>query len=134
MKFMLDTNTCIALVKREPLQVWQRFEALSAGDVGISWVTMTELEFGVAKSQHQEKNQAALDEFVLPLETAPMDIDTARCYGQVRARLQAQGTPIGPMDLMIGVHALTLGVTSVTNNVGAFSRIEGLAIVDWLSA
>ncbi len=61
MKFMLDTNTCIALVKREPLQVWQRFEALSAGDVGISWVTMTELEFGVAKSQHQEKNQARVD-------------------------------------------------------------------------
>src|SRR3970040_2194055 len=66
MKVMLDTNICIAIIRRKPPQVLKRFTAYKVGDIGISWVTLAELEFGVAKSQHLEKNQAALDELVLP--------------------------------------------------------------------
>ena len=132
MKVMLDTNTCIALIKRKPAQVLKRFDAYKVGDVGISWITFAELEFGVAKSQHQEKNQAALDEFVLPLEIAYFDRETARIYGRVRATLEKKGTPIGSMDMMIGAHALSLGATLATNNTREFSRIRGLSLVDWL--
>ena len=132
MKVMLDTNTCIAIIRRKPPQALQRFKAYKVGDIGISWVTLAELEFGVAKSQHQEKNQAALDEFVLPLEVANFDRETARVYGRVRATLETKGTPIGSLDVMIGAHALSLGATLATSNTREFSRIKGLTVVDWL--
>ena len=132
MRVMLDTNICIALIRRKPPQVLRRFSAYKIGDIGISWVTLAELEFGVAKSRHLEENQAALDEFVLPLEIAGFDRQAARVYGQVRAMLEKGGTPIGALDLMIGAHALALGAMLVTNNTREFSRIRGLTVVDWL--
>ena len=134
MKVMLDTNICIAIIKRKPPQVLKRFTAYKVGEIGISWVTLAELEFGVAKSQHQEKNQTALDEFVLPLEIANFDREMARVYGRVRATLESKGMSIGPLDMMIGAHALVLGVTLATNNTKEFSRIKGLAVVDWLDS
>jgi tRNA(fMet)-specific endonuclease VapC len=133
MKVMLDTNTCIAIIKRKPPQALKRLQTFQVGDIGISWVTLAELEFGVAKSQHQEKNQAALDEFVLPLELAIFDREAARIYGRVRATLEKKGTPVGALDMMIGAHALALGVTLATNNTREFSRIKGLTVVDWLA-
>jgi len=134
MRVMLDTNTCIALITRKPPQVLSRFNEYSVGEIGISWVTLAELEFGVAKSQHRERNQAALDEFILPLEVAAFDRETARVYGRLRALLENAGTPIGALDNMIGAHALSLGATLVTNNTREFSRIKGLAVVDWLKS
>ena len=134
MKLMLDTNTCIAIIKRKPPQVLKRFNEYTVGDICISWVTLAELEFGVAKSQQQDKNQAALDEFILPLEIANFDPGVARVYGRVRAALEKKGTPIGALDIMIGAHALSLGVTLVTNNTREFSRIKGLTVVDWLDS
>ena len=134
MRVMLDTNTCIAIIKRKPPQALKRFTAYKVGEIGISWVTLAELEFGVAKSQHLEKNQAALDEFVLPLEIASFDREAARVYGRVRAALEKKGTPMGSLDVMIGAHALALGATLVTNNTREFSRIKGLTVVDWLDS
>ncbi len=134
MKVMLDTNTCIAIIKRKAPQVLNHFNAHKVGDIGMSWVTLAELEFGVAKSQHQEKNQAALDEFVLPLEIATFNREAARVYGRTRAMLESKGMPIGSLDMMIGAHALSLGVTLATNNTREFSRIKGLTVVDWLDS
>ena len=134
MKVMLDTNTCIAIIKRKPPQVLKRLSAYKVGEIGISWATLAELEFGVAKSQHLENNQAALDEFVLPLEIANFERETARVCGRVRATLEKKGVPIGSLDMMIGAHALSLGVTLATNNTREFSRIKGLTIVDWLAS
>ena len=114
MKVMLDTNICIAIIKQKPPHTIKRFNDYKVGEIGISWVTLAELEFGVAKNQYQEKNQAALDEFVLPLEN--------------------KGTPIGSLVMMIGAHALSLGVTLATNNSREFSRIKGLTVVDWLAS
>ena len=134
MKVMLDTNICIAIIKRKPPQVLRRFNRYKVGEIGISSVTLAELEFGVAKSQHQEKNQAALDQFVLPLEIAGFDHEAAKVYGQVRATLEKKGTPIGVLDTMIGAHALALGVILTTNDTRKFSRIKGLTLVDWLNS
>ena len=132
MMVMLDTNTCIAIIKRKPAHALKRFDDFRVGDIGISWVTLAELEFGVAKSEHQERNRAALNEFVLPLEIANFNRETASIYGRLRAALEKKGTPIGSLDTLIGAHAMSLGATLVTNNTGEFSRIKGLKLADWL--
>lgn len=132
MKLMLDTNTCIALIKRKPAHALQKFNEYRIGDIGISAVTLAELRYGVAKSQHQTRNQAALDEFILPLELAAFDEPTTLAYGSLRATLEKQGTPIGSLDTLIAAHALSLGVALVTNNTREFQRVPGLVVVDWI--
>lgn len=131
MKVMLDTNICIFLIKHQPPPVLARFREYKVGDVGISSVTLSELSYGVAKSLHKEKNSEALDTFVLPLEVASYDEEAARVYGELRARLEKSGTPIGSMDLLIAAHAVSLGVTLATNNTREFTRVFGLDVADW---
>jgi len=133
MRLMLDTNTCIALIKRKPVNALQKFNEYQVGDIGISAVTLAELRYGVSKSQHQAKNQAALEEFMLPLEIAAFDERATDVYGVLRASLEKQGTPIGSLDTMIAAHALSLGVTLVTNNTREFNRVPKLAVVDWIN-
>jgi tRNA(fMet)-specific endonuclease VapC len=132
MKLMLDTNICIAIIKQKPADILQKFGAYQVGDICISSVTLAELRYGVAKSQFQEKNQAALDEFILPLEVVGFDEAAALVYGALRASLEKQGTPIGALDTMIGAHALSLNLTLVTNNTKEFNRITGLKVIDWI--
>lgn len=132
MKLMLDTNICIAIIKQKPIDILQKFSAYQVGDICISSVTLAELRYGVAKSQYQEKNQAALDEFILPLEVAHFDEAAALVYGALRASLEKQGMPIGALDTMIGAHALSLNLTLVTNNTKEFNRIVGLKVIDWI--
>jgi tRNA(fMet)-specific endonuclease VapC len=133
MKVMLDTNICIALIKQKPAHVVKKFDDFQVGEICISTVTLAELRYGVAKSQYQEKNQAALDDFILPLEIAEFDESAANYYGALRASLETKGTPIGAMDLMIGAHALSQNLTIVTNNVREFNRIPKLVVVDWFN-
>jgi tRNA(fMet)-specific endonuclease VapC len=85
----------------------------------------------VEKSQQVEKNRQALDEFILPLEIADFDEKAAESYGKVRTLLERTGKPIGSMDMLIGAHALSLGVTLVTNNTSEFKQIKKLKIADW---
>ena len=132
MRFMLDTDSCIALIKRKPARALRRIAALAPGEAGISAVTLAELRFGVAKSAQKERNGQALDEFLLPLEIADFDEAAADTYGRVRASLEAAGRPIGPLDTQIGAHALSLGAVLVTHNVREFRRIPGLLVADWL--
>jgi tRNA(fMet)-specific endonuclease VapC len=134
MRFMLDTDSCIALIKQKPAPVLRRLTSLSPGEAGISTVTLAELRYGVAKSGRREKNSLALDEFLLPLEVADFDEPAAEAYGLVRATLEKLGTPIGPLDTQIGAHALSLGATLVSHNTREFRRIPGLTVVDWLSS
>ena len=131
MKYMLDTNICIYLIKQNPAKVLKHFKAHTVGDIGISSITLAELRYGVSKSQHIEKNQQALDEFILPLEIADFDEKAAQEYGTIRAELERAGRPIGSMDMLIGAHAHTLGVILVTNNTKEFKQIKNLKIVDW---
>jgi len=131
MKFMLDTNTCIYLIKQKPPSVLKHLKEHSTGDIGISSITLAELHYGVGKSQHVQKNREALSEFFLPLEIADFDEKASQTYGTVRATLEKAGKPIGSMDMLIGSHALSLGVTLVTNNTKEFKRIRNLKVVDW---
>jgi tRNA(fMet)-specific endonuclease VapC len=132
MKLMLDTNICIYIIKQQPVAVLKRFLEYQIGDIGISSITLSELRYGVAKSTHQEKNTKALDEFITPLEVVSFDEEAAHVYGDIRATLEKAGKPIGSMDMLIAAHAVSLGITLVTNNAREFIRIPALNIIDWL--
>lgn len=131
MKYLLDTNICIYLIKNNPISVRHHFEALSIGDVGLSSITVAELQYGAEKSQQIEKNLAALEHFFLPLIVADFDAKAAHRYGQIRAYLEKQGMSIGSLDMLIAAHALSLDVTLVTNNVKEFTRVPSLLIENW---
>jgi len=132
MKWMLDTDTCIALIKRQPPGLTKRLQSKAVGDVGISSITLAELQHGVAKSARIEQNRSALDQFLLPLDIAAFDDLAADSYGTVRAALEIAGMPIGPLDTLIAGHAVSLNVVLVTHNVAEFRRVAGLRVDDWL--
>jgi tRNA(fMet)-specific endonuclease VapC len=132
MKAMLDTNICIYIIKRRPQSVLDRFSAFPVGDIGISSITLAELEYGAAKSAQPKKNREALEEFVSPLDIATFDRDAAEAYGRIRAVLERKGLPIGAMDMLIAAHALSLGVNLVTNNETEFQRVSGLRVENWI--
>lgn len=132
MKFMLDTNICIFIIKQKPPQVLQRFKNYQVEDVGISAITLAELQFGVVKSQHREKNQQALNEFILPLAILEFNGDAAFVYGDIRAELTSTGQIIGSLDMLIAAQALSVNATLVTNNVREFARVRGLSVENWV--
>jgi tRNA(fMet)-specific endonuclease VapC len=132
--WMLDTDICIALIKRRPPELIAKLKKHKPGEVAISSITLAELHFGVSKSAQPEKNRAALDQFLLPLEVLSFDDISAECYGHVRATLESAGTPIGPLDTLIASHALSISATVVTNNVREFSRVRGLRVQNWLES
>lgn len=101
------------------------------GSVGISTITLAELAYGVKKSVQPEKNQTALNQFLVPLDIAEFDTDAAVEYGKIRAELERGGTPIGPLDMLIASHVKSLGLTLVTNNEREFKRVDGLKIENW---
>ena len=122
---------CIYLIKGQPAQALARLQSLEIATVGISSITLSELEYGVSKSSRPEQNKLALLEFLAPLEVLPYDDAAAARYGPIRALLESQGRPIGPLDTLIAAHALALGCTLVTNNEREFSRIPSLAVENW---
>ncbi len=134
MKYLLDTNICIELIRKKPPRLIQKLMALEVGAVGISSITVAELQYGVSKSRRPEENQQALDQFLLPLAIVEFDYEAAVSYGRVRADLERAGTPIGALDTLIGAHAQSLGVVLVTNNLKEFTRIPQLRLEDWLSS
>ena len=132
MKWMLDTDTCIAIIKRSPGSAIKKLRAKSIGQVGISSISLGELSSGAAKSARPDEAFQALSQFILALEITAFDGDAALRYGKVRASLAKRGTPIGPLDTLIGAHALELDLILVTHNMREFSRIEGLRLEDWI--
>lgn len=102
------------------------------GSVGISSVTLAELHYGIHKSSKPDKNQVALDQFLIPLEIVDFDSDAAIVYGEIRAALEKEGTPIGSLDTLIAAHAKSLRLTLVTNNEKEFDRVDGLKIENWV--
>ena len=131
MEYILDTNICIYIIKKKPANVFDKFSKLPLGDVGISTITLSELQYGVRKSAQPEKNQLALSQFLIPLEIAEFDSDAATEYGEVRASLEKKGTPIGPLDTLIAAHVKSLELILVTNNEKEFKRVTGLKIENW---
>ena len=132
MRYMLDTNICIYVIKHKPETVFQKLQNTNPEDVCISSVTYAELVHGVEKSAAVEKNRLALSMLLANMEILDFDVDAADCYGKIRAVLEKKGTPRGPLDMMIAAHAQSLGYTVVTNNVKEFSRVSALRIENWV--
>ena len=132
MKVMLDTNICIYIIKRRPQSVLKRFSSFPVGDIGISTITLAELEYGAARSAQPRKNREALEQFISPLYVAAFDREATEAYGRVRAALERKGLPIGAMDMLIAAHALSLGTNLVTNNEREFRRVSGLRVENWI--
>ncbi|MEW6287647.1 MAG: type II toxin-antitoxin system VapC family toxin [Chloroflexota bacterium] len=133
MKYMLDTNICIGLIRQKPPKLIRRLTRCEPGEVGISSITIAELAYGANKSSQVEQNLTALEQFLLPLEIADFDQQASAVYGAIRAYLEREGKVIGSMDMLIGAHALSLGATLVTNNVDEFQRIPKLKVEDWMA-
>lgn len=131
MRFMLDTTICVDLIRRHNQHVLRRVKRRRPEDLCVSSVTLSELEYGAAKSANPEKNRLALAGFMTPLSVMPYDDMVAPVYGRVRAELEREGTPIGPLDTMIAAHALALGLTVVTDNEREFSRVTDLKVQNW---
>jgi tRNA(fMet)-specific endonuclease VapC len=130
MKWMLDTDTCIAIIKKHPIAL-KKLRGKSIGQVGVSSITLGELAFGAAQSSRPKESHDALGEYLLALDTATFDERAAMTFGAVRASLERRRRPTGPLDTLIGSHALRLDVVLVTHNTREFSQIEGLRLEDW---
>ena len=128
---MLDTNICIYVIKHKPEKVFQKLQEVDPSDVCISSVTYAELVHGVEKSAAVDKNRLALSILLANIEILDFDVNAAEGYGKIRADLEKNGTPIGPLDMMIAGHARSLDYTLVTNNVKEFKRVSGLKIENW---
>ena len=131
MMYMLDTNICIYAIKNKPDLVLQRLKSNLQHGLCISSITLAELQHGVEKSAHPEKNSAALLQFLSILTVLPFDDLAAVEYGKICADLQRKGTPIGTMDMLIAAHARAEHMVLVTNNVREFERVSGLEIENW---
>ena len=133
-RYLLDTNACIELIRKRSAAVLRRLRACTVGEVAISSITLAELYYGVARSAFPERNLAALTEFCTPLALLPFDDRAAALYGQVRADLERSGHPAGPLDTLIASHALSIKATLVTDNEREFHRVKGLEVENWKRA
>lgn len=133
MKYLLDTDICIYLIRKKPPEVLQKFRGYSVGELGLSSITVAELQYGVQKSQYPDQNQQALEQFLLPLVMVDFDHRAVMVYGKIRSTLEKQGTPIGSLDMLIAAQASSLNVALVTNNTREFSRVPDLKVVNWAS-
>ena len=132
MKYLLDTNICIELIRQKSQTLIKRLVACTPGEVAVSTISVAELAYGVQKSTQTTKNQAALEQFLLPLEIANFDQRASLTYGKIRATLEREGNIIGAMDMLIGSQALSMDLILVTHNTSEFQRIPNLKLKDWM--
>jgi len=130
-KYLLDTNACIAYLNGRHQSVVNRIRATAPADLAISTVVVAELRYGADRSARPKENHARID--VLMAEILPLDFDleSAAAYGRLRTRLEAKGTPIGPNDMLIAAQALAHNLVVVTDNVREFRRVRGLRAENW---
>ena len=131
MRYLLDTNICIYIAKRKPPEVLERFQRLRPGDVGMSVITHIEMVYGAWKSQQREADLQRIQTLERLIPVLPMDATVSSYYGRMRAEFEAKGLPIGAYDLLIAAHALSLGLTLVTNNTREYRWIPHLPVENW---
>jgi len=129
--FMLDTNMCIYLMKNQPEQVAKRFAQCYVGDVVMSAITYAELEFGVTVSENSARERRNLASLVEDIPVVPFDAEAAQAYGPIREATRDRKKD--QLDKLIAAHAVSLGVTLVTNNERDFTAYPGLKIENWLN-
>jgi tRNA(fMet)-specific endonuclease VapC len=130
-KFVLDTNACIAIMNRRPAIVFERLIGHPITATAISIVSRFELQYGVLRSARVEQNQHTLDAFLAYLQVLPFGDAQADEAAMIRIELERQGMPIGPFDTLIAAHARSIDAVLVTHNTREFARVAGLMVTDW---
>lgn len=133
LKYLLDTNIVIYVIKKRPEQVLNVFN-LHHGRMAISSITLAELVHGAEKSSNVARNITVVEDFVSRLAVLPYDDKAAWQYGHIRAALEKSGQPIGINDLHIAAHARSNSLTLITNNMREFERVPGLLLENWVEA
>jgi tRNA(fMet)-specific endonuclease VapC len=131
MQYLLDTNICIALIRKKPPTVLAHITTHPITDIAVSSITIAELQFGVSKSAVPHQNQQALNQFLLPFTFLDFDYSATSFYGTIRAFLESQGTPIGGLDTLLAAQAMAHNLILVTNNTREFMRVPNLILEDW---
>lgn len=133
LRYLLDTNIVIYVLKRRPIEVLSLFNE-NASRMAISAITLSELFHGAEKSTRVSDNLVAIEDFCSRLEVLPYGAKAAQHYGVIRAGLEKTGQPIGVNDLHIAAHARSEGLVVVTNNVGEFARVPALQVENWVQS
>ncbi len=131
-RYLLDTNIVIYVIKRRPIEILQTFNE-NTGRMAISAITLSELYHGAEKSSRINDNLRVIEDFCSRLEVLPYTAKAAQHYGAIRAALERRGETIGVNDLHIAAHARSEGLTVVSNNLGEFSRVPALQSENWLT-
>lgn len=131
-RYLLDTNICIYLIKKHPPEVLARFQQIQLKQLHIPTITLFELYYGIEKNNSQQRNLAALENFIAPLTVVDFTLDAAKKAAKIRNNLQKLGTPIGAYDIQIAAIALSLNMTLLTNNLREFERVKGLKLENWV--
>ena len=131
-RYMLDTNMCSYIIKERPVSVLQHFQELNIESICISIVSYAELMYGVERSSSKRINHSVIRDFTRYLDVISWDIGAADEYAVLRTDLEAKGTPIGAMDMMIAAHSKSLNTVLVTNNQKHFMKVKGLLIENWI--
>ena len=133
MMFLIDTNICIYIMNDHPPEVIQKFREIGVGNICISSITVSVLQYGAYKSKHIKKNIKRLEEFLSPFEILAYDETASNYYGKIRSHLEKQDNVIGPLDMLIAAHALSENLTLITNNEKEFKRIRLLKVENWVT-
>ena len=131
MAFLLYTNACIYYLTARYPNVVARIQGSSPDELFLSAVVVAELRFGADHSARRRTNHAFIDTLIEEIEPLDFDLRAAATYGRVRAQLEAGSTPIGPNDMLIAAHALSRGLTVITDNTAEFGRVKGLKVDNW---
>ena len=130
-KYLIDTNICIYIMNKRPIGIIHKFKQFDVGEIGVSTITVSELQYGVAKSKNRRLNELRVEEFLSPLEILPYDETATMIYGDIRLQLEKSGEPIGPLDLLIAAQALSRDLVLITNNEKEFNRVHNLKVENW---
>lgn len=131
LRYLLDTNIVIYVLKQRPVEVLSTFNA-NASRMAMSSMTLAELLHGAEKSSRVSENLAAIEDFCSRLQVLPYGPKAAQHYGAIRAALEKLGQPIGVNDMHIAAHARSEGLVLVTNNMGEFARVPALEAENWV--
>jgi tRNA(fMet)-specific endonuclease VapC len=131
-RYLLDTDICIYLIKQHPPEVLARFQQVQLKQLSISAITVFELYYGIEKNKSHQRNLAALEKFIEPLTVVDFTVDAAKKAAKIHHHLQQKGMPIGAYDIQIAAIALSLNMTLLTNNTREFARVEKLKLENWV--
>jgi tRNA(fMet)-specific endonuclease VapC len=131
MIYVVDTNLCINILRNKDPLLARKFHAHAPADIVVCSIVLSELYYGAALSKQPPVESAKVQAFVQPYSRLPLDDESGRIYGELRAEFKIRGTPMGVYDLMIASIALANKLTVVTHNTADFSRVPGLTLEDW---